>query len=562
MRQRGLWRTALLFGTTALFIVHPSGARAEEAAVGQARLSFLHGEVLLQNRELSEWTPATLNMPLGPADRLWIGAGATAEIQFPDGSLAHLGEQTNLDIADVSSTPQSSHAQVVLVQGTAIVTTRGSAGGRSTFQVDTATVSTRAYTPAVFRVDAMGEETTQVAVRQGEVRVEMNGGITDLPAGQTIRIAGNFISTYEALSLDDFDQWSKSRTETLARAESSRYLPPPLASYGYELDTHGRWESDREYGHVWVPRVAVGWAPFFYGRWVWIRGDYVWISYEPWGWVPYHYGRWRHSPRRGWHWIPPHRTVIYWTPGAVAWVYGPTYVAWVPLAPGEVYYAHRYYGPGTVVVKNVISINVTNVFVNARVKGGTVVVHKETFLTGRTTAAPVIRENPFLSRRVTVGPPALQPALKPVRESRIPDPEKAKTVKERTVPPTVDSGPPAWARTPRPVASPQASAFTPEKSPAVVKPSQHPSTPPPPVIQHRDWPRSVPTTPKAPERLTTPPGTTTAPAERIEKRPERTRRPEVTAPREKQPEPARGKGKREEEQGGKPKKEEEKKSKR
>ncbi len=42
-------------------------------------------------------------------------------------------------------------------------------------------------------------------------------------------------------------------------------------------------------------RVAVGWAPYRYGRWTWVDWyGWTWVSYDSWGWAPYHYGRWYH----------------------------------------------------------------------------------------------------------------------------------------------------------------------------------------------------------------------------------------------------------------------------
>jgi hypothetical protein len=68
----------------------------------------------------------------------------------------------------------------------------------------------------------------------------------------------------------------------------------------------------------------------------------------------------------------------------VGWIVTPTYVAWVPLAPGEVYYGYGYYGPGSV---NIINVNVNTVFVNrtyvnARVNNSVTVVQRGTFGTG------------------------------------------------------------------------------------------------------------------------------------------------------------------------------------
>ena len=122
------------------------------------------------------------------------------------------------------------------------------------------------------------------------------------------------------------------------RYASTRYLPRELDTYASDFDDNGRWVNAPGYGYVWTPTVSVsvGWSPYSNGRWCWVGGDYVWIGYEPWGWAPYHYGRWSYVASIGWFWVPPARGAAYWGPGYVGWVSTPTYVAWVPLAPGEI----------------------------------------------------------------------------------------------------------------------------------------------------------------------------------------------------------------------------------
>ena len=42
-----------------------------------------------------------------------------------------------------------------------------------------------------------------------------------------------------------------------------------------------------------IVAVAVGWAPYRYGRWAWVRPwGWTWVDNAPWGYAPFHYGRW------------------------------------------------------------------------------------------------------------------------------------------------------------------------------------------------------------------------------------------------------------------------------
>jgi hypothetical protein len=95
----------------------------------------------------------------------------------------------------------------------------------------------------------------------------------------------------------------------------------------------------------------------------------------------------------------------------VGWVYTPTYVAWVPLAPGEIYYGHGYYGPHSV---NVTNVNVTNIYVqktvykNIHVHKAVTVVQHDTFVNGRHKYVEA-KENLFLSKEARSGKPNITP---------------------------------------------------------------------------------------------------------------------------------------------------------
>ena len=210
---------------------------------------------------------------------------------------------------------------------------------------------------------------------------------------------------------DEWENWNRDRDKKLAAGNRSlRYLPEELDDYAYEFDDNGKWVYVTDYGYIWRPlTVAVDWSPYRTGRWSWVGGDYVWISYDPWGWCPHHYGRWTFVVNFGWCWVPPRVGAVYWGPGFVGWVNTPAYVAWVPLAPGEIYYSHRYYGPGSVNITN-ITINRTVVrnFRNVNVRNAVTVVNRDAFVSGRREPAR-FKGNPFREANINVGPPVIKP---------------------------------------------------------------------------------------------------------------------------------------------------------
>ena len=138
----------------------------------------------------------------------------------------------------------------------------------------------------------------------------------------------------------------------------------PEVTGAEDLDDYGTWESADDYGPVWVPAVAEGWAPYRDGHWGWIAPwGWTWIDDAPWGFAPFHYGRWVFF-RGNWAWAPgPRRYAPVYAPALVGWVgsahaavgVGAPLVGWFPLGWNEVYVpAYR--------VSNdyVRSVNVTN----------------------------------------------------------------------------------------------------------------------------------------------------------------------------------------------------------
>jgi hypothetical protein len=416
-------------------VSQPSSPSDRAHILGDARLSLIQGDVAIQTKDTgSEWGAASINTPVTPGTRVWVPENARTEIQFLGGSYLRAGENTDVDVTDLTIDSQNNIIQVVVPQGRTYINYGGSNAKDSVFQVDSPVASTRAYGTSKFKVDVYEDGYTEVSVISGAVYVEAQTGSTKVDAGSTLSIDGGQNAELSPMrAADSWDQWNQSRDSALAGVgPSRRYLPATLDVYGNDFDAHGRWVNTADYGYVWTPiGAAVDWAPYRAGRWCWIGGDYVWVSYEPWGWVPYHYGRWAFIRNTGWCWVPPPATAVYWGPGFVAWINTPTYVSWVPLAPREIYYGRGYYGPHSVNIANVNinRVNITNVYVNAKFVNAVTVVHRRTFLTGRAERVADAPKNPFTAG---VKPSIGRPDIKPDRATAFPNP--LKVVAEKKLP--------------------------------------------------------------------------------------------------------------------------------
>jgi hypothetical protein len=405
-----VWK-AILMAALCITVALPLYAGA--TGLGDVRISLIEGDVQILTADTQEWVAASINMPLAGGDRIWAPEGSRAELHMSDGTYVRLNERTSLDLLTV----ERESFQFYLNLGQIYVNFREIRDGL--VQIDTPVSTVRAYDSARFRVDVREDGSTDVSVFRGVVNVEHRSGGTGVREGQVLSVTGYSFSDLRPLGpQDSWERWNRDRDRRLsARGQSYRYLPEELAPYGHDFDSYGKWVQVRDYGYCWTPTVSlsVGWSPYRYGRWVWVRGDYVWVSYDSWGWVPHHYGRWVYVSSHGWCWVPPVRGAVYWGPGYVGWVSTPTYVSWVPLAPGEIYYGHGHYGPHSVNITNVNVNNIVikNVYRNVSVTNAVTVVHRDTFLTGKQVDVRV-RENPFLRERPSIGRPDIKPERRTV----------------------------------------------------------------------------------------------------------------------------------------------------
>mgnify|MGYP000306630550 CR=1 FL=1 len=152
------------------------------------------------------------------------------------------------------------------------------------------------------------------------------------PAAQPIATGMQPVYTYQP------PVYSTPTASTVILDTAPVVAPPPdryTTTFFYDaLSPYGTWVSDPAYGWVWEPaaiRLNPRWRPYCDGGyWVWTDCGWYWQSDYSWGWAPFHYGRWVFIRHR-WCWIPGHR----WAP---AWVYWRSYdegYGWAPLPPGS-----------------------------------------------------------------------------------------------------------------------------------------------------------------------------------------------------------------------------------
>jgi hypothetical protein len=274
----------------------------DEPGRGVARLSLMVGDVSVRRGDTGEWVAAAVNGPLVVGDRVLSGSGSRAEVQFDWSNMLRVASDSEVRLTEL----ERDRYQIQLAQGLAtFVVLRDT---RADVDISTPSASIRPVTQGEYRISVQQGEAgpvTEISVRSGEAEIFTPQGSRRLRSGTTLLVRGSFadpeFQNARSVPEDEWDRWNSRRNSELRRSGVYNYVSRDV--YGAEdLDQHGTWLNVPQYGWVWSPRVAPGWAPYRNGRWGWTNFyGWTWISHDPWGWAPYHFGRWFwHSNRWCW----------------------------------------------------------------------------------------------------------------------------------------------------------------------------------------------------------------------------------------------------------------------
>jgi len=300
-----------------LICAEPAAADTSHARI--IRLSLVQGDVRFAREthgdpltdSTATWENAALNLPIRQGYVLATDNGR-AEVEFENGAMAFLKENTVLEFYDLSLHDSARTTRLILRQGSASFYVNPAGGDY--FSVTGGDFTVEAEHRSVFRLDNF-DDGSIVETVQGQVSVLHNKNSTRLNKGQSLSVKAGDDSSLTVSGLpaeDDFDHWVSGQIESTSTATAasqqytgSSYYVPGFAS----LYTYGAFSSCGSYGFAWRPfGVGFGWSPFTNGQWVFDpMFGWTWMSFQPWGWAPYHYGGWLFDAScGGWFYSPPY----------------------------------------------------------------------------------------------------------------------------------------------------------------------------------------------------------------------------------------------------------------
>ena len=277
------------------------------------RISTVEGQVLVRAGDGAP-QDALLNWPVSTDNLITTRRNALAEFRV-GGAAVRLDGDSELEVTQLDDDSFKLH----LGYGSASVRVRNADALRG-LEITTAQARVVLTQPGWVRIDAERPPgTSVVSVLEGAADVDGSTASVMLRAGKRAELTDEELRT-GPLQRIAFDSWP----ETVVSASPAlRYVTEDVTGYE-ELDRHGAWQDNAEYGPLWLPRaVPVGWAPYSDGRWSWIAPwGWTWIDNAPWGYAPSHYGRWVQVGQR-WGWAPGReRARNAWAPALVGWASG------------------------------------------------------------------------------------------------------------------------------------------------------------------------------------------------------------------------------------------------
>src|SRR5246127_3774095 len=318
--------TGILTGTCILMFIAGSGARIALADSGHARivrLSLVEGDVRFARDVKGDplaadatpgWEAAVLNLPIRQGYVLATDQGR-AVVEFENGAMAFLAENTVLEFYDLSSEDGGFTTRLILRQGTAEFYANPSRSDY--FSVTGGDFSVQAESRTTFRMNNF-DDGSNVDVLHGRLTALTKRKSTPLQKNQAFSVkAGEpeSATVEQAPGSDDFDQWASGKIQNFNAATTAGSQYAESYDYGSgsgytsgfaDLYTYGAWFPVAGYGNCWRPYgVGLGWSPFDSGSWYYDSAfGWSFLGGQPWGWLPYHYGGWLFRPGMGWVWSP------------------------------------------------------------------------------------------------------------------------------------------------------------------------------------------------------------------------------------------------------------------
>jgi hypothetical protein len=286
-----------------------------------AYLTLSEGKVLIFDKSGSSHQ-GMINFPLNAGDKIITDANSHCELQFANGTVLRLGNNTQLKMITISAKQLTSTQKITTLQlemGDCYAISQDYF--RENFQIITPNASIKVEKRSPVFISVTEQEETLIKVEKGKSRVIFGPSLAKLQK-ETIKTGKQFIVTadhqflekkYPQIEFIALNQYINKNHKEIHYGKSK--IPNEVLRYSPAIrhfalkwsSAYGEWLYDDLFGYVWRPydeRYALDKRPVFHADFITKNGKLLVVPQEDWGMVPANLGSWVWMNNRGWTWIP------------------------------------------------------------------------------------------------------------------------------------------------------------------------------------------------------------------------------------------------------------------
>ncbi len=157
------------------------------------RSSLIEGDVTYWRSDLNQWIDLDVNAPLVEGDKVLVGRDGRAEIEFEDGSMVRLAQNSGIELVHTENSQIPGKIGIHLSGGLATFEVASDDGA---FQLTTPLFSARALKVANFRAEVDNDGSGRLVVFRGDLEIESQPGRLIFSKGETLRLLHNEPTRY------------------------------------------------------------------------------------------------------------------------------------------------------------------------------------------------------------------------------------------------------------------------------------------------------------------------------------------------------------------------------
>jgi hypothetical protein len=297
----------------------PVDTYASESGSIYGHISYAEGNPKVIRADKTQ-EDAIVNLPVAPGDEIITGDKSKCELQFDNGTVMRLGEESRLKVTTVLAQALTSKWKITtleLIEGK--LYSINQSYNRERFQIMTPNTAILLKNNSISTID-LREGKTHIFCDRGKFRIMYGGEVKSLKT-ETVRKGDGFMVTTDHKLVKetkrdiDFLSWNQYIDRNfdklhlgISKVPKKIYRYPKGVVHWAEKwsSLFGEWVYDDLFGYVWKPAdeyFAYSARPFFHAKFTWINNELFLVPSQPWGWIPAHMGTWVWM-KWGWTWVP------------------------------------------------------------------------------------------------------------------------------------------------------------------------------------------------------------------------------------------------------------------